>query len=61
MSDYTLVSKSIIRTLEKAGSPLSEDQEILLSGAIAGHLIVVQRIGLEAVLQNLAEREARKH
>jgi hypothetical protein len=36
--DYSEVTKNIAQTMNKAGAPLSEDQQMLLAGAISVYM-----------------------
>ena len=57
--DYTVVAKAIIDTINTAGEPLTEEQTMLLYGAIGGILIGINEIGLRKVIENISASNGR--
>jgi len=56
--DYTLIPKAIAETMAKAGAPLTDDQKMLLSGALAGYQESISVLGLSRVVSNLESQRA---
>jgi hypothetical protein len=53
MSDYNLMSNSIIRMFKANHAPLSEAQETVLHKVIEGYIWSIEQFGIDVVLHDL--------
>lgn len=54
--DYTIVGKTIAKTLANGNAPLSDEQYVLLQGALSLYLLKIEMHGLEALIKNLKKQ-----
>ena len=51
--DFTVIPNSVRKTLQTAGHPLTEDQFILMAGALAAVQQMIETTGLESTIEIL--------